>query len=659
MTLLPSPIPHPLDYSPWELPGWVYEALDWVIGVEWPEGDEKAVWDLADQWYAVADALAGPRADAVAAAGEVRSGYGGVGAVAEAFDAAWKRVAEGDEAPLPVLLAVSGDLGRLVEGCGCDIEGAKLEVWIELGILVVELLSLAVAAVLTAGAASPAAGAAIAASRFVVQQIFKKLLAQLARKTLKQGLKEAGERAAKRVAEGGMRGLARKAARGGLEEAAEESGITLATQAYQNSTGRRHGLDVTDAGMSALGGLAGGAAAPLAGLGRHATGRAARVGEHFGREMTGEVIADQAANVATGQGLVSLEDAARAAASGATGSTTAQTDTALHHRLDGRMAALAGGVLRPDRPRRARTGPDRCDARPDPDRRHPRRRPGTSHRPAAARRGGFRPRRPDARGGRAGARPGRGGRRRAADAPAGVPARDTRVTARRRPLRRPGRRRPSRPRVDRVGGGADGAGGAVPGHPRRDRRAGGPPRDGRPDAVLRRPGRARAARHAGSRAAAPVRRHRPRRRRCHRPRRFRRRHRHRRRRARGAGDAPPAGPGERHRRAAPGGLGGPAGGRRGRGGRGQAARPRPRRPVPAPAPAPATPLSAAALVGSAVAVRGPSRSAAAQVARVAGQAAGRTRGVRPASLPGPLPPAARPARGQPAIRRLSGATFPV
>ncbi|MFC8846237.1 MULTISPECIES: toxin glutamine deamidase domain-containing protein [unclassified Micromonospora] len=347
MTLLPSPIPHPLDYSPWALPGWVYEALDWVIGVEWPQGDEKAVWDLADQWYGVAEALAGPRADAVAAAGEVRSGYGGVGAVAEAFDAAWRRVAAGDEAPLPVLLAVSGDLGRLVEECGCDIEGAKLEVWIELGILVVELLSLAVAAVLTAGAASPAAGAAIAASRFVVQQIFKKLLAQLARKTLKQGLKEAGERAAKQVAEGGMRGLARKAARGGLEEAAEESGITLATQAYQNSTGRRHGLDLTDAGMSALGGLAGGAAAPLAGLGRHATGRAARVGEHLGREMTGEVIAEQAASLATGQGLVSLEAAARAAASGATGSTTAQTDAALHKRLDGRMAALTGASFAP------------------------------------------------------------------------------------------------------------------------------------------------------------------------------------------------------------------------------------------------------------------------------------------------------------------------
>lgn len=347
MSLLPSPIPHPLDYSPWELPGWMYEALDWVVGVEWPEGNECEVWDLADQWYGVAAALAGPRDDALAAVAEVRAGFGGVGAVAEAFDAAWRRLAEGDDAPLSVLLAVSTDLGRLVEECGCDIEGAKIEVWIELGILVVELLGLAVAAALTAGAASPAAAAAITATRITVQQIFKRLLAQLAHKSLKQGLKEAGERAAKQVAEGGMRGLARKAAFGGLEEAAEESGVTLATQAYQNSTGRRHGLDVTDVGMSALGGAAGGAVAPLAGLGRHATGGAARVGEHFAREMTGEVLAEQAAALVTGQGPMSLEDAARAAASGATGSATSQADKALHARLDGRMAVLAGAPLTP------------------------------------------------------------------------------------------------------------------------------------------------------------------------------------------------------------------------------------------------------------------------------------------------------------------------
>lgn len=180
------------------------------------------------------------------------------------------------------------------------------------------------------------------ATRLLIQQIFKRLMGQLASKSLRHGLKEAGERAAKEVTRGGVRGLAKRATRGGLEEAAEESGVTLATQAYQNSTGRAHGLDMTDLNASAVGGLAGGAVAPLAGLGRHATGRAARVGEHLGREMTGEVLADSAASLATGQGLTSVEDVARAAASGATGSATGQTDHALRARLDAQTSALAG-----------------------------------------------------------------------------------------------------------------------------------------------------------------------------------------------------------------------------------------------------------------------------------------------------------------------------
>jgi hypothetical protein len=339
VSTLPSPIPHPLDYCPWEVPGWIYEALDWVVGVEWPEGNERAVWDLADQWYEIADVLAGPRNDATTAAGEVRSGYGGVGLVAQAFDVAWGKVAEGEDAPLHVLVAATGELGKLVDSCGCDIEGAKLEAWIELGILVVELLSLAVATVLTMGAASPAAGAAITASRVAVQQIFKRLVAQLARKAVKEGLKEAGERAAKEVVKSGARGLARRAALAGLAEAGQEAGTSLATQAYQNSTGRRDGLDLTDVGMSGLGGFAGGAAAPLAGLGRHAHGRFAQVGERFGREMAGETLAESAAGLATGQDL-SLEDLAQAAASAASGSATGQADSVLHHRLDEKLAGL-------------------------------------------------------------------------------------------------------------------------------------------------------------------------------------------------------------------------------------------------------------------------------------------------------------------------------
>ncbi|MEU9515068.1 toxin glutamine deamidase domain-containing protein [Micromonospora sp. NPDC048169] len=337
--MLPSPIPHPLDFCPWDVPGWIYEALDWVVGVEWPEGNERSVWDLADQWYGVAGVLTRPRDDAMTAAGEVRSGYGGVGLVAGAFDKAWHKLAEGDDAPLHVLISATDELARLVDSCGCDIEGAKLEAWIELGILVIELLSLAVAAVLTLGAASPAAAAAVTATRVVVQQIFKRLVAQLARKAVKQGLKEAGERAAKEVAKSGARKLARQAVVGGLLEAGQEAATSLGTQAYQNSTGRRSGLDLTDVSTSALGGFAGGAVAPLAGLGRHANGRFAEIGERFGREMAGETLAETAAGLATGNGP-SLEDLARAAASGVTGSATGQADSALHHRLDGKLSGL-------------------------------------------------------------------------------------------------------------------------------------------------------------------------------------------------------------------------------------------------------------------------------------------------------------------------------
>ncbi|WP_431942504.1 toxin glutamine deamidase domain-containing protein [Micromonospora marina] len=347
--MLPSPIPHPLDFCPWDLPGWIYEALDWVVGVEWPEGNERAVWDLADQWYGVAGVLTRPRDDAATAAGEVKSGYGGVGLVAGAFDTAWHKLAEGEDAPLHVLVAATDELARLVDSCGCDIEGAKLEAWIELGILVIELLSLAVATVLTLGAASPAAAAAITATRVVVQQIFKRLVAQLARKAIKQGLKEAGERAAKEAAKSGARTLARRAAVGGLLEAGQEAGTSLGTQAYQNSTGRRDGLDLTDVSTSALGGFAGGAVAPLAGLGRHANGRFAEVGERFGREMAGETLAETAAGLATGQGP-SLEDLARAAVSGATGSATNQADSALQRRLDGQLNGLTMSPLGLDLP---------------------------------------------------------------------------------------------------------------------------------------------------------------------------------------------------------------------------------------------------------------------------------------------------------------------
>ena len=127
MTVLPSPIPHPLDFCPWDLPGWAYEALEWVVGFQWPEGNEAETWDAADRWYQLAAILAGPRDEATDAAHQIITGYGGTGITVDAFRDAWGKLADDGNAPLHSLIMISHELGKMIEECGCDIEGAKLE----------------------------------------------------------------------------------------------------------------------------------------------------------------------------------------------------------------------------------------------------------------------------------------------------------------------------------------------------------------------------------------------------------------------------------------------------------------------------------------------------------------------------------------------------
>ena len=156
---------------------------------------------------------------------------------------------------------------------------------------------------------------------------------------MKKAVKEAAERAVKQTSRAGLKQFAKKAGREGLEEMGEEVGVDLATQVYQNTTGRRDGLDVRSLGMSAVGGFAGGAGASLAGLGRHATSRGGRFGEGLVREVGGEVLGETAASLATGNGMPDLDEAARAATSGARSGLTSQSTHLLN---TGRLDALSG-----------------------------------------------------------------------------------------------------------------------------------------------------------------------------------------------------------------------------------------------------------------------------------------------------------------------------
>jgi papain fold toxin 1 (glutamine deamidase) of polymorphic toxin system len=161
-------------------PSWAHSAMTEVLGDRWPSGDEAAVWDIADRWYALADALSVPRTSAIAAAGQIVAGLVGAGIAPDGFREAWERLAGGEDAPLNALVQISAELGQMVEECGREIEAAKLAASIEVGTLLTELACLAVADELTVGATRPAAECLITASRVAVEQIYDRLAARLA-----------------------------------------------------------------------------------------------------------------------------------------------------------------------------------------------------------------------------------------------------------------------------------------------------------------------------------------------------------------------------------------------------------------------------------------------------------------------------------------------
>jgi hypothetical protein len=172
-------IAHPLPDVVLSGPEWARATALAVLGEGWPTGDESATWDVADQWYALADALTGPRMAAFAAADQIIAGLVGAGIAPDGFRAAWERLSGAEDAPLNALVQIAAELGQLVEEGGREIEAAKLAAWAEVGTLLTELSSLTIAAELSLGAARPAAEGMIAASRVAVEQIYARLSSRL------------------------------------------------------------------------------------------------------------------------------------------------------------------------------------------------------------------------------------------------------------------------------------------------------------------------------------------------------------------------------------------------------------------------------------------------------------------------------------------------
>ncbi|MDI1464845.1 toxin glutamine deamidase domain-containing protein [Catellatospora sp. KI3] len=345
MSWLPSPIPHPLSY--FDAPGWCKELLDWVIGMDWPEGDEQATWDIADNWYAASTELQDPLLESERAALDAVIAFGGAeGKVAAAIKEAWLQIGSGsDKSALQAAAFVTHALGEMLEGAGCDIQGAKLEYYIELGLLLIELIAMAVAAFFTFGASTAAAGPMCMATRFAIKEILKRLLKSLIERGIKRAvkdkLKDLGKDFGKKLGKWAI-----KAGKEGLDEAKEELLTQGGIQAYQNAIGRRHGVDLVDLAVSAGAGFAGGAASTLAG---NHNGSFTSKMAHGAR---GEVLGELGGSAVTGQ-LPGLDNLGMSAVSGARGSAThhvTQEFDAMTDAIVGNLAAIsldgdpAGGI---------------------------------------------------------------------------------------------------------------------------------------------------------------------------------------------------------------------------------------------------------------------------------------------------------------------------
>ncbi|WP_344591256.1 hypothetical protein [Actinomadura vinacea] len=271
--------------------------LKYIVGSEWPEGDEDAMRRLARMWRDAAARLRGLHEELNAAAGRV--GSTGEGPAFDAFRQYWEQYSTVDPRVIPSLAETCDHLAKVLEDGALDIEAAKYMFYAMLIITAIEVIALIAAAWATFGASM--AGIPLV-----------EMTAQLAARTIAQKL---------------LTAILRHAASGALEEAA----LTALIQGIQVLEGNRKGLDggeiLTAARDGAIGGAISGGlkagSARVPGLGDAAgDGLAATVGKHAVRDGAGEAIAGVASTAASaglsGQG-VTFEELLMGASSGAVG----------------------------------------------------------------------------------------------------------------------------------------------------------------------------------------------------------------------------------------------------------------------------------------------------------------------------------------------------
>lgn len=165
---LPSPIPHPRSSFD------ANAAIDRVIGGDWPDGDERALRSLSDQWHEAAK-LVGPLLDdARRAVSTAVAAFGGADTrQGEALERLWQRI------DASVSADTFKELGDLAAAGARVIEAAKLEISVAVTQMMADLEVLGVLSSSTLGVSAAGTQPVMLSTRHVISRVLDRAVSEL------------------------------------------------------------------------------------------------------------------------------------------------------------------------------------------------------------------------------------------------------------------------------------------------------------------------------------------------------------------------------------------------------------------------------------------------------------------------------------------------
>ncbi|WP_228002431.1 WXG100-like domain-containing protein [Nocardia australiensis] len=245
------------------------DQLGWLVGMEWPDGDEDKVWALADAWRAAGKSLTAINPDIDTAISATRSAYP-TGDGGQAMITQLQNLRSG-EGSLDELVNWFERTAGSADETGNEIEYTKLMFHSTLILLAAEIA----AAWIFPPTAPAAEAAAVASTRVGVRLLVRRLITAL------------GEKAGRLIGATVLRGMIRHFGLSIVLPVLQDLGI----QSWQSVAGRRDGVDWGRVGVTALSSTVGAVTAMPLGIGAGAlTSKLTRgLNERLGRTITAGV----------------------------------------------------------------------------------------------------------------------------------------------------------------------------------------------------------------------------------------------------------------------------------------------------------------------------------------------------------------------------------